>query len=301
MKLGFSCGALVKRYGYEKALAICKKSGFDTVELGLGFYGNREDPNDIYNASQDEFETFFTNIKRMVDDAGLEISSTHGRMLTYTSDEAQCEYARWASERDLKASGILGAPLCVMHTLHSLHFADRCDDEEFLYSRNAHFFNHLIPFAEVNKVKIAMETHGKTKINDEFRPIFLAHAHQLKKQFDELDTKYKTICVDTGHTNEAHHFGALSVGDTIRYLGENVTHLHLHDNNGVADLHLPPTFDKRDCIDWADVFDALDEINYKGSYNFELNMNHYGDILDEATLFMGKYLRYVIERKGRVN
>ena len=29
-------------------------------------------------------------------------------------------------------------------------------------------------------------------------------------------------------------------------------------------------------IDWNDVFDALDEINYQGTYNVELNLCHFG-------------------------
>ncbi len=28
------------------------------------------------------------------------------------------------------------------------------------------------------------------------------------------------------------------------------------------------------CIDWDDVFDALDEVNYQGNYNLELNLTH---------------------------
>ena len=300
MKLGLSFKSLIDRYGYEKAFLICRKAGFDTVEIGLRSFGNQSDPNDIYNASSDQFETFFTNIKKMADDAGIEISSTHGRELTYTPDEEQCAYARWVSEKDLHASGILGAPICVIHSIVNSRWPDRYDDEEFLYSKNAEFFNSIAPAAEKNNVKIALETYGKTKINGKPQPTFFAHAHQMKKQFETLNTKNKTICVDTGHTNEAHYWGALSVGDTIRYLGKDVTHLHMHDNSGTLDIHSTPIFDARGGVDWEDVFDALDEINYSGVYNFETKLEHYGAMLEEATYFFGKYLRYFVENKGRV-
>lgn len=300
MKLGISCGAMVERYGYERAFSMCRKSGFDTVEVGLGRFGNKELKNDIYYASQDEFESFFTDIRKKAEAAGIEFSSVHGRTLTCTPNEEECEYARWVSEMDLKAAGVLGAPICVIHSIVNSHWPDRYDDEEFLYKTNADFFNYLAPTAEASNVKICLETYGKVNINGEFQPTFFSHPHQMLKQFETLKTNNKTICVDIGHTNEAFYRGASSPGEMIRYLGEKVTHLHLHDNNGTVDLHSAPLFDKRGCIDWEDVFDALDEINYTGVYNFEMNMSHYGKFLEDAIEFFGKYLRYVVETKGRV-
>jgi len=300
MKLGISCATIAAKYGYEKAFALIKESGFDAVEINLERYGKRDIPEDIYNASQDEFESFFSNIKRLADSAGLEISSTHGRGQIYTPDEDQCRYAEWACEKDLLATRILGAPTCVIHSIVNSNWPDRYDDEDFLYEKNAQFFRYLFPFAKANNVKIGLETYGKTKINDKYQVTFFAHAKDMKKQFDMLDTEYKTVCVDTGHTNEAHFLGAPSPADMIRTMGKDVTVLHLHDNNGTADLHLPPISDKRGGVDWVDVFEALDEIGYDGVYNFELVLRRFGDILDDAVRFLGKYLRYFIENKGRV-
>lgn len=299
MKLGLSFGALVERYGYEKAFKICKESGFDTVEIGLHKFGTKEDPLDIYNKSDDEFETFFTNIKKYADDAEIEFSSAHGRMSVDTPDEEQCRFARWASKKDLKAASVLGAPICVIHSIINSHWpAPYNRDEEFLYARNAEFFNHIAPTAEENNVKICLETFGKVIIDGQKEVTFFAHAHQMKKQFETLNTQNKTICVDVGHSNEAHYWGAISPADTIRYLGANVTHLHLHDNNGTVDMHAAPMI--RDGLNWPDIFDALDEINYSGVYNFEINMAHYGACLEDAAHFFGKYLRYLVENKGRV-
>ena len=47
------------------------------------------------------------------------------------------------------------------------------------------------------------------------------------------------------------------------------------------------------------VFDALDEVGYKGVYNFEL-VQKMGVMTDEFLAFTGKYLREFIERRGNM-
>lgn len=299
MKLGISCRGIVNKFGYERGFALCRESGFDTVDLGLGVYGKRDCPPDIYSASADEFEAYFSDIKALADKAGIEIASTHGRVLTYTNEEAQCEYIRWVSERDLAATRILGAPNCVIHPIIMSYWPDRFTDKEFLFEINTGMYRDLLPFAEKNGVRVAMETMGKTVIGGEKYVSFFARPEDLQKQLAILDTPHATVCVDTGHTNEAYYHGAVSAGEMIRAMGSNVTMLHLHDNNGTVDLHIPPLCDKRGGVDWEDVFAALDEIGYTGSYNFETKLALYGDVLEDATRFYGKYLRYFIENKGR--
>lgn len=300
MRIGVSCRGLIQKYGYERGFAICRESGFDAVDLALSVYGKQENPTDIYNASQDEFEAYFANIKKLADQAGIEISSTHGRVLTYTNEEEQCAYTRWVSQRDLAATRILGAPACVIHPIIRSYWPDRWDDEDFLFQINTELYNYLIPFAEANGVKIATETMGKTKIGDGYQVSFFAHPRDIRKQFEILNSQSMTLCVDTGHTNEAHFWGAPSAGEMIRAMGEHVTLLHLHDNNGTADLHLDPICDKRGGVDWPDVFDALDEIGYDGVYNFEITWQRYGDVMEDAARFRGKFLRYIAENRGRV-
>ena len=54
-------------------------------------------------------------------------------------------------------------------------------------------------------------------------------------------------------------------------------------------------------IDWNDVFDALDEINYQGTYNMELNLCHFGKkFAVETAAFAVKVMRFMLdERYGK--
>lgn len=297
-KIGISCGKIVRKYGYEKAFELCKSSGFDAVDFDLALWGKRMNSSDIYSASADEFEAYFTEIREKAESLELMISQTHGRCTTYTSDEKQCEYARWACEKDLYATKLLGAESCVIHSIKSGDWPEKYLDGEFMHRKNKEFFDCLIPAAEKHEVNIALETFGRAKIyGDKNHADFFAHVKELKKQLELLDTKYKTICVDTGHTNEAVIFGVPGPAEVIRTLGSDVTLLHLHDNNGYADQHLPPV-SGRGTVNWGEVFDALDEVGYRGVYNFEIELGRYGDVLADAVCFLGKWLRHFVDVRG---
>lgn len=64
-------------------------------------------------------------------------------------------------------------------------------------------------------------------------------------------------------------------------MGSAVTVLHLHDNDTLTDQHKIPM---TGCIDWNDVLNALDEVGFKGVYNLEIGLTHFGDnfMLEEA-------------------
>lgn len=299
MKIGISCRGVVAKYGYEKGFELIKNAGFDAVDIGLECYGKREDPQDLYLASEDQFVDHFTNIRELAARYELEISQTHGRCRTYTPELQQQEYARWVSERDLKATAVLGAPACVIHQISSGRWPDNYLDNAFMHKKNKEFFDWLIPYAETYKTSFSLETFGRATVYGNKTVDSWADIDLLKEQFNMLDTEYKTICVDTGHTNEAVPFGKPTAGEAIRMLGKDVTLLHLHDNNGTYDQHLPPLMGDPGAVKWPDVFDALDEVGYTGVYNFELQLVRYYYALPEAIQFLGKFLRRFVDDRGR--
>ena len=73
--------------------------------------------------------------------------------------------------------------------------------------------------------------------------IFEEEPGGLKLLMDALDTSVAGICFDAGHFNL---FSRLPLSAWIERLGEHIIELHLHDNKGDRDSHLPPgegTFD----------------------------------------------------------
>ena len=93
-------------------------------------------------------------------------------------------------------------------------------------------------------------------------------------------------------------FGNPKPGDVIRLAGRNLVVLHLSDNDTLTDQHKIPM---TGTINWRDVFDALDEVNYQGNYNMELNLIHFGKkFAVETAAFAVKVMRFMLdERYGK--
>ena len=291
-KIGISCSRIVKTYGIDRGLEICKAAGFDAVDFGLDYTLAKG----VYAGSDDEFESHFTAIREKAKSLELEISQTHGRTATYWpgDDQHNADVDRY-NELDLRATSILGAPSCVIHFINNTRWG--IQPPEFLHSVCTGMYEKAVPFAEKYKVNIAMETFGAARVQGARIRDFFADPVQFRRQFDSLNTKYKTICVDSGHTHEVESFWVPSPADMIRILGKDVTILHLHDNNGHHDDHLLPG---QGNINWHDTFVALDDIGYSGVYNFELALKFPGSMLEEFAYIIGRYLRRFVDNYGKV-
>jgi len=86
------------------------------------------------------------------------------------------------------------------------------------------------------------------------------------------------ICIDVGHAYISQDAGREPIRNYLeRYKGQLV-HLHLHDNFGDADEHLPL---KEGSIDWQNLADTLKTIDYHGPAVLELQAQ--GDLIAAFT------------------
>ncbi len=103
-----------------------------------------------------------------------------------------------------------------------------------------------------------------------------------------------------GHTNKAFNVGAddgsavPDVAESIYLFGKDIKILHLNDNNGFTDQHLPPFIGMQCGVKWTEVFTALDDVCYDGYYNFELALNYLRDSMEDYVHFLGKHLRRAV-------
>lgn len=291
-KMGISCKAMLKRYGLEGGMELIKRCGFDAIDFSCEEYRLGDA---VYGGSEDAFYSYFDNVRRLAAHYELEISQTHGRCATFIDgDEEHNAKVLRVSELDLKATAAVGAPACVIHFPNNTRNGKI--SPETMHDLSSRLYSSLVPAAEKWGAKIALETFGAARIAGARVRDFFACPNEFKKQYDALDTKMKTICVDTGHTHEAESFWVPPPEEMIRILGSDISLLHLHDNSGHWDDHLLPGLGN---INWPAVFDALDDIGYRGVYNFEL-VQKMGVMTDEFLAFSGKYLREFIERRGNM-
>ncbi len=291
-KLGISIEALVRRYGVERALEICSSAGFDAVDFGLELFAFGKPG--VYSASEDEFCSFFEGVRKKADALGLTISQTHGRCSIYAEgDEDFNRRMLVTSTLDLKATAILGAPACVVHSLTNLLCPTM--SPEAMREQSLVIYGILSQQAAQLGTKVALETFGDAGPD---RLDFFGDVAELKRLYEEIEFPAKTLCMDTGHTNKAGRFGIMAPEDAIRYLGKEITLLHLNENNGWTDQHQPPFCGGT--VRWGRVMDALEEIGYEGVYNFELELHSKGSQMEAYVCYLGNYLRAFLDGCGRL-
>ena len=296
--VGFSIGALQKRYGDIKAMEIASQIGADAVDFSIDDDdADYRNPNSLYSKGTNAIIEHYTRVKERADEVGIIINQTHGKMPGFRNIAHEDEALVKNTELDCMVTSILGADACVVHNATSI-FLGPDPNPELMHKLSYDMFTKILPFAKKYNVKIATETFGdavKFSACDFFGNIEeFEKAYRNIKQIDELKD-YFTICVDTGHSNKAMRYNNPTPADVIRRLGKEVTVLHLNDNDTLTDQHKIPM---TGTIKWNDVFDALDEIGYSGVYNMEINLRHFGkNFIVETAEFAVKVMKNILAIK----
>ena len=79
---------------------------------------------------------------------------------------------------------------------------------------------------------------------------------------DTLGNDLFVACLDAGHALLTYD----SPARMAKVLGSRLKVLHVHDVDGIDDLHTVPYLGNND---WPEFCQALKEIGYKGTFNFE--------------------------------
>jgi len=99
-------------------------------------------------------------------------------------------------------------------------------------------------------------------------------ARKAAERIDRINNRYKTevlgFCFDTGHSNLV----GIDFNDFLSTLGNRLKVLHIHDNDGIRDLHqLPFTFtrtrENKSSTDWDGFLAGLRQIDFSEVLSFE--------------------------------
>ena len=278
---------------FEYCKSRAKEIGADAVDMDLLGYSVIKEES-IYAESDEKIEEYFRGLKSFADSLGIEIGQTHGRIRGFKNIPEDDELLLRDARLDCLATAALGAPYCVMHTTTSINMgAD--PDPALMRKLNFDMFKGILPHAKKYGIKIATETFGdavKFSACD-----FFGNMEQFMGGFEDVAalTEYADnfcVCMDTGHTNKATRYGNPTAAEAIRLLGKRIECLHLNDNDTLTDQHKIPM---TGTINWSEVFDALDEIGYKGNYNMELAYRTFGDDFEyEEAAFAIKVMRKIL-------
>ena len=241
------------RFGDEKYTRI-KSYGFDCVDFDMC-----NTQHTLYMLCDEDFRAALEKERELSQRAGVEIFQTHGPWpcpinLMDQSDNAE---NMKMIEKSIRGTGILGCQYWVIHPLLPFGTEDiKKGLADETWKSNVSFMKTLLKIAKKYHVTVCVE-------NTPFRGFSLAAPQQVLKLVREINDNNLKICLDTGHVAV---FRDLSPGDSIRQLAEEIKVLHVHDNGGEKDEHLPPY---EGIIDWQDFSSALKETGFDGVLSLE--------------------------------
>ncbi len=189
-------------------------------------------------------------------DLGLAIWSVHEQ------DIPQCLGAGSASEREAAADQVrrclevahqLGAVAIPSHLLMNPMFDADATEEAEMERRIVEQLHALAPEVRASGVRIAFENTGRRS---------WARPPALKRRMATLPIDAYGFVLDTGHANLM-----ADLDELVDTFGARLLTLHLHDNHGESDEHLPPMVGT---VDWEAVRTHLDAIQYQGCLLYEV-------------------------------
>lgn len=277
MKISTQTCVLANLFGDKKTIELLAEIGYDCIDYSM-FGSKTESP--LFG---DDFEKYVLELKHVADESGICFNQTHAPFPSYKAgNEEYNEKTLPQIIRSIIITSILGAKHVIVHPT-----ALRENQKEF----NINFFNNLIPTCKEYNVVVALENmFGSNQNNGQIIANVCSTGKDFCEYLDELDPRYFTACLDTGHAG--------LVGETaenmIKVLGhDRLKALHVHDNNHLRDIHTLPFTQS---LNWQAVTGALKEIEYTGDFTFEADNFLRGfpeELVVSASKFMletGRYL-----------
>ena len=267
------------RWFEEKApvesIQYIKKCGFEAVDYNINSFFragfDEENLTSFFDKSLEELFEYYKPLREVSVVNDVEFGQAHGILVIYHKGEPEkTEYLIQVTEKMIAVCEYLG---CKAFVIHPWIGADYGADKEEEIAVNMWLYQRLIPAAKKYGVKICLENLW-AKREDEFVDAPCIQVEEACNYIDNLnqiaEEELFGFCLDVGHTQFYHY----DICEFIEKLGNRLTVLHLHENDGIVDSHLVPysllsSCDKEKMIDWEKILKSLSDISYKGNLSFE--------------------------------
>ncbi len=241
----------IKRYGLTEGAKKMVADGYAFLDYQLA-----DIRDELYTVRDEDFLKKVMGIKRELDSAGLRVSQMHGPFGDLTPDGTEEERAVHFEKmtKAMVMAKYLGAKYMAIHPLTPFGIADDGDADEVI-EINRRFYSALAKVAGKLGIILCLE-------NLPFPKFPLSPVEKVADLVREINHKNLKMCFDTGHANIFE--GRIS--EKLRYAGDLIRILHVHDNMGDFDSHLCPY---EGTVDWADFAEGLFDIGFDGVFNLE--------------------------------
>lgn len=262
----------------EEGFATLRRAGFSCADFSLnGYLSNtalyRGELNHLFDKPVQELERFFASHRRGAEAAGIRINQMHMPYPVYVpgADRKINDYL-WnqVAPKSMAVCAFFGCPYIVIHGFKLAHFLG---SEETEWRETAEFIDSIAPLAREMGITICIENlYDSTGRHLVEGPC--CDAKKAVERIDYFNDKYGAevlgFCFDVGHANIV----GIDFEKFITTIGNRLKVLHIHDNDGISDLHqIPFTFTKTrenlSSTDWEGFLRGLENIHFDGVLSFE--------------------------------
>ena len=291
MLISVSTWYLESRFGTQKTFALMKEAGIDAADYGLDdWIGSiatvKKSRN--YQMSEEETINYYTEIRKLADQAGVIIGQTHSMFGAKRIFDERDEIMK-VMKNSILATHVLGSHYTVIHPIATEgRIFDEQKEECFAY--NLEFFRSLIPILEQYDVKVGIEPMWSNDADGHICPTVCSRPEEILEFIHALNSDRFCSCPDLGHFQLTGYATEDTPAGALRKLGKTVEIIHAHEVEVDHDRHTAPcTFGT---MDWVDIGAALREIGYAGTLNFEVGGYYYNSFPD---CMIPEALRHVAE------
>lgn len=261
-----------------EGFAMLRRAGFSCVDFSLNDYLKSKDLyqqnlNLFFDKSVVELEGFFTSHKEGAKAAGITIHQMHMPYPIYvpTGKKELNDYLwKVMAPKSLQICSFLE---CKYIVIHGFKLAKYLGSEEKEWEQTESFIHSIAPVAKELGITICVEN-----LYDSIGGHLIegpgCDAGKAVERIDRINEKYQAevlgFCFDTGHANLV----GFDFENFITTLGHRLKVLHIHDNDGISDLHqIPFSFarsrENETSTDWEGFIRGMRKIQFDKVLSFE--------------------------------
>lgn len=278
MQIGVQTKNVVYDSNPGEGFEMLKRSGFTCADFSLNSYLLNSslykfERNNFFSMSDTELENFFRPHRDGAEKAGIWVNQMHMPYPNYVPGaEKEFNDYLWhvVAPKSMKICAFFG---CRNMVIHGFKLAYHLGSEEAEWQQTAGFLDLLSPMAKEMGITVCIE-NLYTGIGGHMVEGPCCNARKAAERIDGFNDKYGAevlgFCFDTGHANLV----GIDFEEFITTLAHRLKVLHIHDNDGIQDLHqIPYTFTKTrentSSTDWDGFLKGLKKIKFDQVLSFE--------------------------------
>lgn len=276
--IGVQTQNVVQDKNPQDGFRMLKEAGFDNCDFSLNGYLKNTDiyrgnMNRFFDRSITDLEDFFSAHKEAARAEGVTIHQMHMPYPIFVPKAAEEVNEYLWKQVAVKSMQICHFWGCRYIVIHGFKLARYLGTEELEWQQTAKFLESILPMAKEYGITVCMENLYES-IADHIIEGPGCDALKAVQRIDDFNERYGAevlgFCFDAGHANLV----GIDFEKFLTTLGHRLKVLHLHDNDGRADLHqIPYTFtrtrENTSSTDWEGLLRGLTAIKFDGVLSFE--------------------------------